>query len=858
MIDKEKNENARAEHIDPVSSSEAETKKNDSLKTQNPTHKTPHINLQKHSTQLSRGATIIRLARLALSDPWLTIKLVINPHILKNAFYFLINNKVDGNHIFSKYQEVYRSSYKRISFFSRASTIVELTRLALSDLRLTLKLMNMRLLKKTFRFLIRNEGDEDQILRNYKGIYNCPYSENSMVLDGGVNELAFEYGLPVPGKQQISAKIKPEDLSYRVEKLRQLADSLPEKKPAISIIIPVYNQIRFTLACIHSILINAGRTDFEIIIADDVSTDETPVAFDGNMRRVRYRRNKNNLGFLNNCNAAAERAQGRFLVFLNNDTIVLPGWLDELIKPLEQNASVGLVGSKLIYPDGRLQEAGGIIFNDASGWNYGRFDHPGKSKYNFLRDADYCSGASIAISSDLWRRIGGFDTSFSPAYYEDTDLAFQVRVAGKRVVYQPLSEVVHYEGVSHGTSENDSGKQNQSKNKLKFFVKWRDVLADYGACNPESLPADRGCIGHILVVDAVTPTPDKDSGSVDAFNFMRIFKNLGYHVTFIPENLQYCARYTHDLQRLGVECIHLPQFTRIEKAVENYAPGANYVFLYRASIAEPLMETVRKAAPKAKIIFNTVDLHFLRKKREAEILKSSLKQLAAKQMQATELDLIRKADATILLNTYEIELVSQLVPEARLFHIPIVRDIPGRSETLWEDRRDIVFIGGYQHPPNIDAVLFFVRDVWPHIRASGFSGRFIIAGSQMPDEITALAADDIIVRGFVPDLSDLFSACRLSVAPLRYGAGMKGKVITSLSYGVPCVGTFMAFEGTHLVPGREILVEDDPKKMADLIAQVYHDKNLWEELSDAGLKYCINNCTLDIVRQKIASLLREL
>jgi O-antigen biosynthesis protein len=738
---------------------------------------------------------------------------------------------------------------------TRTAALLKLMRLSLSNPIDTIKLINLKFLENVIQFLMNKEENGDRVFNKYQQIYFKSDFKNSVNLHRDAKKLVSLYKLPVERGKGPVAKIKKEELRNWTGNLRRLSNFHPEANCTISIIIPVHNHIRFTLACLHSIFINAGRTDFEIIIADDMSTDETQIAFEAQIKNVRYFRNNANLGFLNNCKAAANHAIGRYLVFLNNDIIVLPGWLNELIKLLEENPSIGLVGSKLIYPDGRLQEAGGIIFNDASGWNYGRFDHPGKPQYNFLRDADYCSGASIAISSELWQRIGGFDTRFSPAYYEDTDLAFQVRKAGKRVVYQPLSEVVHFEGVSHGTSENESVKQHQPKNKLKFLAKWNDELTAYGTCNPSSLPADRASKGRILVIDAVTPTPDKDSGSIDTYNFLKIFKDLGYHVTFIPENLQYCLEYTHTLRRIGVECVHLPWFTHIQKAVEHYAPGASFVFLYRASVAEPLLETVRKTAPKAKIIFDTVDLHFLRKKREAEIVKSHIKQLAAKHMQEIELGIINKVDATILLSAYEMELASQLAPNANLFHIPVVRDIPGPSKTPWEKRRDIVFIGGYQHPPNIDAVLFFVKNVWPHLRATGFSGRFVIAGSQMPDEITALASDEIVVRGYIPDLSELFDSCRLSVVPLRYGAGMKGKVITSLSYGVPCVATSIGVEGTGLVAGKDILVEDDPKQMAELIQKAYDDKSLWEKLSGAGLKYCIENCSIESVKKKLAFML---
>ena len=235
--------------------------------------------------------------------------------------------------------------------------------------------------------------------------------------------------------------------------------------------------------------------------------------FENNFFGVRYLRNAKNLGFLNNCNIAAKNATGQYIIFLNNDTVVCPGWLDELVKTFDENDSIGLAGSKLVYPSGTLQEAGGIVFEDGSSWNYGRYSNLLLPQFNYMRDVDYCSGASMAIRAQLWKKLGGFDAKFAPAYYEDTDLAFQVRAAGYRVVYQPASEVVHFEGITHGKSEDSVMKKYLAVNKEKFLEKWKSVLARYGVCNPESLPADRSVKGRILIIDALGPAADKGSGS---------------------------------------------------------------------------------------------------------------------------------------------------------------------------------------------------------------------------------------------------------------------------------------------------------------------------------------------------------
>lgn len=629
----------------------------------------------------------------------------------------------------------------------------------------------------------------------------------------------------------------------------------------VSIIIPVYNQLGYTVRCLKSLANHASRCTFEVIVMDDVSTDNTPEVI-SEIEGVRYVRNEENLGFLRNCNKAAGLAKGSYLVFLNNDTVVLPGWLDALHDTFSQMPDVGLVGSKLIYPDGRLQEAGGIIWDDASGWNWGRLASPDHPRYNYVRDADYVSGASIMIERQLFEVLGRFDERFAPAYYEDTDLAFSVRKRGFRVIYQPRSAIVHFEGISSGTDLNSGIKRYQVVNKAKFFEKWKSVIATHG--QPEqgaARAADRRARKHVVIVDAVTPTPDQDSGSVDMINLIRILIDLGWRVHFVPQtNYGHAGRYTDDLQKLGVECVYFPPYRTLDHYLTENGELFDMAIICREPVASVTMDTVRSLIPRAKIIFYTVDLHYLRMERQAKVSSDVKIAVAAAETKTSEIALMRQSDLTIVLSEFERDLIAKDVPDAATAVLPLIREIPGRDGDF-HARKDVVFIGGFNHQPNVDAVEWLISEIWPLVRNKMSGARLKICGSNMPESVRELCAryEDIDAVGFVADLADVFNSCRLSIAPLRFGAGLKGKLATSFGYGVPCVTTAVAVEGMS----PEFLADcrlqgDTPEQLADLIVKYYNSPDDWERVSQASIKYVERHFSYGVIKGTVEAMLRRL
>ncbi len=251
--------------------------------------------------------------------------------------------------------------------------------------------------------------------------------------------------------------------------------------PRVSIVIPCFNKAELTLTCLQSLQATTDPTLYEVILVDNGSDDATINLARAAGPRLRVVRNEENTGFGPACNQGAALARGEYVLFLNNDTILLPGWLDPLVAALDEDPGLAAVQPKLLYPDGRLNDAGGLVFGGGEPWIYGKGSpEPDAPQYSCRRAPDYASGACLLVRAEAFGQVGGFDDRYAPAYYEDTDLSFALRAAGWRVLFEPTSRVVHLEGGTAGTDLGQGIKQYQALNAGKFADKWADELGPAG------------------------------------------------------------------------------------------------------------------------------------------------------------------------------------------------------------------------------------------------------------------------------------------------------------------------------------------------------------------------------------------
>ena len=628
------------------------------------------------------------------------------------------------------------------------------------------------------------------------------------------------------------------------------------QETGISIIIVTYNKAWHTYKCLESLIANAD-VPYEILIVDNASHDETGELL-RRLRGVKIIWNTENYGFVKACNQGSKMALGRHILFLNNDTEVLPNSLSKMVATIENDDKCGAVGAKLILPDGKLQEAGDIIWRDGSALGYGRHDDPFKPEYSYLREVDFCSGACLLVRADLFMELGGFDERYAPAYYEEADFCLSLRRRGYKVLYQPAVNVIHYE---FGSSSFDKGQELMKENRIKFVNKWKDVLKEHYPNKPENIlfARDKSSSCRILAIDDRIPALFLGAGYPRAYNMLLFLADLGYKVTFFPMLYQQLLEPTTQyLENLGIEMFYHDGTSKmniggfLNKRRDYY----DIILISRPHNAKEAIEILKEKCPKAAIIYDAEALFSAREIMKRKLEGINISEKEQQKMIDEEISLLKHADVIVTVSEEEKETIIRNGTNKNVMVWGHCTEIKSTKNTFRE-RQGILFVGGFIDPgsPNADSILYFAEKIYPIVR-NRLDVKLFVVGSIHPDIRKELNSPSITVTGHVDDLMEYYEKSRVFIVPTRYAAGIPLKLQEAMSYGLPSVVTPLIGKQIRLTHRKEVLIGGSAEEFAENVILLHEDEMLWNQLRDEGLRHVKKECDPQKLRQDLDEIVK--
>lgn len=628
----------------------------------------------------------------------------------------------------------------------------------------------------------------------------------------------------------------------------------PVDAPLVSIIVPLFNAAAAAYETLESIRACTSDVPYEVVLVDDASTDAIPCL----LRQVEHARictHPDNRGFGEACNEGARLAGGRFLCFLNGDTLVTPGWLSALLEVAQEDLGCGAVGGKLLYPSGQLQEAGSIIWNDGTTSAYGRGEDPFAPEYSYVREVDYCSAACLLVRRDLFFQSGGFDRRYAPAYYEDADLCMHLNEVGYTIKLAPRAVVFH---VEHTSSDRTTAVALQTRNRERFVARWAENLLTRGTStrDSEAIWRERREGVRVLVIDDAVPAAEFGRGLPRTYALLLTLAEAGYIITYLPAHdpLRH-EPMTGILQQRGIEVLYnvTDPGGKIRERMNMY--GAAIISRPHHAV---FIDIVRAANPSAAIIYDAEAVFALRDIRKAMADGTPLAAQAADLRVRSELAPIGAADLVLAVTEAERRLIQQYHPQ-----IPVVvwgHAVPIRCRIgEIEGRADLLFVGYLGSSANDDAAQLIISDILPAIRHENIC-HVTIVGMDASEAMRAAATEAgnaVTLTGYVEDLAPVYRKSRVFVSPHRWAAGIPLKVIEAMSFGVPCVVSKLLAEQLEITDGNEALVAATPDDFAEKIGRLLRDDDLWREIQRNACAFVQDRYDPTIMRERLVREIEE-
>lgn len=657
-----------------------------------------------------------------------------------------------------------------------------------------------------------------------------------------------------------------------------------------SIIIPVFNKVEYTKKCLEALFKNTPGDIYEIIVVDNASSDETPEFLKRMINKLEVITNQENMGFTSACNQGAKIAKGNYLVFLNNDTEPQPGWLESMVKLAESDSKIGIVGSKLVYPDGRLQEAGGIIFCDGSGSNFGRGGNPYEEGFNDACEVDYCSGACLLVRKELFENIGGMDHRYSPAYYEETDLCFAAREKGYTVMYTPNSVVIHHESITAGDDTSSGFKKYLEINRIKFVEKWKDALTLQDPPLRETgmrpVTADRKWLGRrhlriwpfkshekrngkVLIFLPHNPFPPRTGAHRRTLSIVEAFYSMNYDITLFatriyPDN-EWPEQLVSEMRKRRIQLFLYDGTASDKKYIEEKkALKKNFVesgIFIPPGLCHALSEVCRSFDPDvvwvnysyyAGLVRNTafssriklIEVHDLvtlnRKMADALLVDFknqdyeqiadtdyfSKRQLSADESEYKYYDLF---DGTIALSVFERNCIKANTGQTKPFYIPMAYE-PQRLNNTYSGS-PLFAIGDNLF--NMQGYAFFAMKILPRLLKNEpqFELQITGDGSKQIPSTTGIRS-----RGFVDDVSSLYLHTPFTICPLIGGTGQQIKIVESMAYGVPAIALANIAASSPIEHGVNGFIAANEDEFENYVMMLFRDRDLCRRMGEAARK----------------------
>ena len=630
------------------------------------------------------------------------------------------------------------------------------------------------------------------------------------------------------------------------------------RKPELSVILVLFNRAELTLACLRS-LSEDYKHDLEIVIVDNASTDDTRKLLD-RIHGAKIIRNSRNEGFLSASNQGASEARGRNLLFLNNDTEVFPGAIASALHTLGDTDDAGAVAGKLIYPDGTLQEAGGIVWQDGSCSGYGRGDDPFAGPYMYRRDIDYCSGAFLLTRRDLFGEMGGFDESFKPAYYEDTDYCMRLWERQLRVVFDPDAIVLHHEFASSPSTKDAIDLQERHREifvgKHEESLRQCLVRSDLNVTRARSANRNET---RILFIDDRAPHPSLGSGYPRSHTILTGLLDRGYFVTLYPlaELDESWTSIYRDIPR-GVEVMSGMGAPQLEQFLEDRRGYYDTVVVSRPHNMR-VMNMVIRAHPdwfrRTVVIYDAEAVATLREVSRRELRGENVSEMEHRTMLENELELSAFADSVVAVSASEKAAFTghDVDRVFELGHIVPPRPTPRK----FEERAGFLFVGAIygDMTSNADAVGWFVEKIFPRIsEALGPDITLSVVGHNESEKIRELASDRVHILGRVDDVTDYYDQNRVFIAPSRFAAGLPHKIHEAAAQGIPTVATSILAEQLGWTDA-QIAIADDPEEFAAKCIDLYQSQDLWNSMRSGAMDRVASDCATETFDSRLDAIL---